>query len=464
MTRVSEKYEPCWCRAIRYFVASSNMVILFELLIGFSFFFVVLRKFYGLFIIAGVALLLLFLLVTPIAVHHLYSDYVVTRRILFSDVFSFWLRLLVILVIFSRFLVLFSLSSQIIGFMFIILFLACYGVFSSSDILSLYFCYELSLIPILYIIVCGGVYPDRSLRASYIFIYTSIFSFPFIVYVLYSLSELGTVSFLLLSCVSWGIRPYVLLVAFITFLVKLPAYGVHFWLPMAHVEAPTYGSIILAGLLLKIGGCGLLRIVRFLNYSPLINVWMSYLMLRLVISSVVCCLQSDFKRLVAYSSVAHIMVVVVILVISSSIRIQSFIIVIITHGLSSPMLFMLVGISYSLCGSRMLVLYRGFAIVYPILAVFFVICFFLSVPVPPTLSFLGEIQFVFSILNFIPSCILVIFLFVFLGVLYNLLWLGSLFGSRRNACVILANNVVVRDLFVLFSFVLYSVLLLVILF
>jgi len=105
---------------------------------------------------------------------------------------------------------------------------ACLVVFGASDLLSLYVSYELSLIPILYIVVYNGTYPDRSVRASIIFIYTAIFSFPFMLYVIYSMVSLGTASFSLVVPSLWGFSGYVLALAFITFLVKLPVYGVHF--------------------------------------------------------------------------------------------------------------------------------------------------------------------------------------------------------------------------------------------
>lgn len=145
-------------------------------------------------------LLLLFLYVLPISLHAACSELIVCYDSLLSDSFSFWLSFLVLLVILSRFLSN-SNHSHLIGYIFALLLVACYIVFVASDLFQLYVCYEFSLVPILYIIVCGGSYPDRSLRASYMLVYTAIFSFPFIIYVIYSIVELGSMSFILTSSV-----------------------------------------------------------------------------------------------------------------------------------------------------------------------------------------------------------------------------------------------------------------------
>ncbi len=314
--------------------------------------------------------------------------------------------------------------------MLFLLFIACYIVFKSSDLLMLYVSYEFSLVPILYIIVKAGSYPDRSISASYIFLYTALFSFPLMVYVIYSLVDLGTFSFLSIRT-SWGHSPYILTLAFIAFLVKLPVYGLHFWLPIAHVEAPTYGSMILAGLLLKMGGCGLFRVGIYYSFRGFNSIWIRYLVISMLFRSIVCCVQSDFKRLVAYSSVAHIMVVIIALILSMNLGIDSFIIIMLAHGISSPILFMLVGVSYALYGTRILLLYRGLLSSFPLLSLFMVFCFVLSVPVPPSISFLGEVQFTISLLSYGFWFVPLVLGFVFLAVVYNLLWLNSLFGSAE---------------------------------
>ena len=405
--------------------------------------------------LSGVLLIFLLLYTLPIYLIPLFSS-LLTNYYFIVDSLSFWLSFLVLVLIFARALVVPNLIRAFLLILFLLT-LSCYLVFNSSELLRLYVAYELSLVPILYIIIKGGDYPDRSLRACFMLIYTSVFSFPFMVYVISSMLAGGSCSFLLYTYYSWGFSPYVVVLAYSTFLVKLPIYGLHYWLPMAHVEAPTYGSMILAGLLLKMGGCGLFRIRVFIANEVFNQYFVSYLLFSMVFSSLVCCVQSDFKRLVAYSSVAHIIVVALAVVLSSNLRIRAFIIVMVAHGVSSPLLFILVGVLYQIYGSRILVLYRGLMSSIPIVSLFLVLCFVLSVPVPPSLAFLGEVQFATSLVHFYWVSIVVILLFVFLGVLYNLLWLGSVFGPSESFYFMnTAAWFSIRDFFVMLMLVFLS--------
>lgn len=148
----------------------------------------------------------------------------------------------------------------------------------------------------------------------------------------------------------------------LSFSVKLPVFGLHFWLPIAHVEAPTFGSIILAGLLLKMGGCGLIRCLPLLEGGVLetLREWFRvYLLAALVFSSLLCLAQRDFKRLVAYSSVVHITVVLSLLCTPSPLSIRVILVLLVTHGLSSPLLFFIVGMVYSIFSTRELPFIRG---------------------------------------------------------------------------------------------------------
>lgn len=222
------------------------------------------------------------------------------------------------------------------------------------------------------------------------------------------------------------------LIVFFTFAVKLPIYGLHFWLPIAHVEAPTFGSMILAGVLLKLGGLGLIRCSFFIDLVFLLNNFLSYFIVFMVYVTFVCLFQSDFKRLVAYSSVSHIITVPVLLLSDNLISFKSVTLIIFFHGLSSPLLFMLVGIIYSMYFSRQLIAVRGLFLLSPLLSFLMIIAFFFTLSAPPFPSFISEVYFIVSSLYLTFDFIYIFILFTFFSLVYNLNWLSSILFSTRT--------------------------------
>lgn len=288
----------------------------------------------------------------------------------------------------------------------------------------LYFFYEFSLVPIVLIIIIWGVYSERSLGSFLLLIYTVVFSLPFIGVLFYLWIINGSFSIPLLEGIisALPLREFITVSIFLLFSVKLPIFGLHYWLPVAHVEAPTYGSIILAGILLKLGGVGLLRFRRLIRISFLTDSILSYLFIFLVYSSIICCYQQDFKRLVAYSSVFHMIAVPLLLVSSSSLSVRVILIIMCFHGIRSPLLFRLVGITYSIFGSRQLIIIRGLLSLSPILSLLFLFGFFANISAPPLPGFISEVLFFVSCYYLTPISILFFLITVLIGLLYNLNW------------------------------------------
>ena len=362
----------------------------------------------------------------------------------FSDEVSLYILLILLLVIFLRvnyYYDFFSSSALLLSLTRLLIIVACYYVFVSTSALTIYLFYELSLIPILYIIIKWGVYPDRSLRALILLIYTIIFSFPLmrvllVLYLSFYRFNVGLVS--LASSLSFP--PLLSLLVFLSFAVKLPIYGLHFWLPIAHVEAPTFGSIILAGVLLKLGGVGLIRFQNFILFSNLKDIWTSYFLIFLLIATITCFYQIDFKRLVAYSSVSHIITIPLLFLSPSLLSIKRILLVIFYHGLCSPILFIFVGILYNFYSTRQLYLIQGLLLISPLLSLLVVFTFFYNLSAPPFPSFLREAFFILSVFSLSSYSVLFLGCYVFLGLVYNLNWLRSILFRKRHCNINYVNS------------------------
>jgi len=157
-------------------------------------------------------------------------------------------------------------SFIIINILVVTLIRFCWCVFTANRLLLLYINYELSLFPIIYIIIIFGKYPNRYLSVTLLFLYTSLFAVPYLSMMLLLFKMFNRLSFIWLVTFQSSLViirtnfTFVSILIALTFLVKLPCYGLHFWLPMAHVEAPTFGRMLLAGILLKLG---IIRLFRF---------------------------------------------------------------------------------------------------------------------------------------------------------------------------------------------------------
>jgi NADH-quinone oxidoreductase subunit M len=269
------------------------------------------------------------------------------------------------------------------------------GVFTAQDIFLFYIFFEAGLIPMYLIIgIWGGA---ERIYASYkFFLYTLLGSVLMLIAMLWMVREAGSTSIPVLMAYDFdpGVQTWLWLAFFASFAVKMPMWPVHTWLPDAHVQAPTAGSVILAGVLLKMGGYGFIRFS--LPMFPEASAELAWLvfglsMVAVVYTSLVALVQSDMKKLIAYSSVAHMAIVTAGLFAFNTQGIEGAMMVMLGHGLVSGALFLCVGVIYDRLHTREIARYGGLANNMPKYALLFMVFTMASVGLPGTSNFVGEL-------------------------------------------------------------------------
>lgn len=335
---------------------------------------------------------------------------------LISDSYIF--ILLSFISLFILLLVLFSELNYMLLFLSQLLVLVCILFFFSFNLLSLYIFFELSLFPIIIMILGYGSQIEKINSSYYLIFYASFCSFPFLfVYFFY---DLGVFLVYFDKILSWE------LVFFLSlgFLIKFPVYFLHLWLPKAHVEAPTTASILLAGLLLKLGTGGFFRILKSLSFVHL-NFWFFLSFLGMILGSFTCSFQRDSKSLAAYSSITHIAFTLLCLILLSLQSKVSRLILILAHGYTSTLIFYFIGEFYHSRNTRIIYYINRFLNLGLILGVVFSLIFLSNAGVPPTLSFLSEFLSITVSLNFIYLFLYLIFLYFFVAFYYSIFFLTN---------------------------------------
>nr|UQJ79006.1 NADH dehydrogenase subunit 4 [Rasbora einthovenii] len=281
--------------------------------------------------------------------------------------------------------------------------------FGATEIIMFYIMFEATLIPTLIIITRWGNQAERLNAGIYFLFYTLAGSLPLLIALLLLQQTTGTLSMLILQYAqplaldSWSHKIW-WAGCLIAFLVKMPLYGVHLWLPKAHVEAPVAGSMVLAAILLKLGGYGMMRMMIVLDAfnKELAYPFIILALWGIIMTGSICLRQTDLKSLIAYSSVSHMGLVAGGILIQTPWGFSGAITLMIAHGLTSSMLFCLANTTYERVHSRTMILIRGLQMILPLTATWWFIANLANLALPPLPNLVGELTIITTMFNWSP--------------------------------------------------------------
>lgn len=331
---------------------------------------------------------------------------------------------------------------------FILLLLVFVGFFRSLRLIIFYLYFEIRLIPTFILIIYWGINPERLSAGFYLIIYTLLISMPLMIYLFWWFEDLNTFNIILIryKLINFDLIFLDYMIICRAFFIKLPIYLFHVWLPKAHVEAPVYGSIVLAAVLLKLGTYGLIRIIMIFVLGCLKY---NYLIFRIslvgsLIVRILCLIQIDLKRLVAYSSVVHINFLLCAIITILKLGFLRSYIIIIGHGLCSSGLFFIVNIYYIKTNSRIIFFNKGFIAIIPFYVIWWFFLCSSNFSFPLSINFVREVLIMGVLIRWEIRVIIYLIIIRFFRRAYSLylfsrIQYGNIYNEDKISCGELKN-------------------------
>nr|AYE40953.1 NADH dehydrogenase subunit 4 [Idioscopus sp. 'myrica'] len=316
----------------------------------------------------------------------------------------------------------------------LILCFALFVIFSVLNMFMLYLFFEFSLIPLIVLILGWGYQPERLISVLYMFFYTLFASLPLLLIIINFYLNFGSLFFDYDFHYSLSFLMHFFMI--FAFLVKLPMFMFHFWLPKAHVQAPVSGSMILAGLFLKIGGYGLIRFMfiyeyLFLNYN---YIWYSFSIWGCILVSMICFIQGDIKCMIAYSSVGHMCMCLMGILSMTYWGLLGSYLMMLGHGLCSSGMFCMANLVYERLLSRSFFINKGLISFMPSMGfIWFLFCCF-NMGCPPSINFLSELIILGSMVNYFYWSFIYIIFISFLSACFSIYLFSYCYHGLFNNC------------------------------
>nr|ACY09456.1 NADH dehydrogenase subunit 4 [Macrocentrus camphoraphilus] len=324
--------------------------------------------------------------------------------------------------------------------------------FMSMNLYMFYIYFEITLIPILFLIMGWGNQINRIQATMYMLFYTLFGSFPLFFFINYIYINFNSSSMFMNFLFNYNLNVNLLiyLMMLMAFLIKMPMYFMHLWLPKAHVEAPISGSMILAGIMLKLGSYGILRLIFNFSLLKFNNYFLILSMMGSLYASLVCLNQIDMKIIVAYSSIVHMSMMLSSLMTLNMWMLKSSMILMLAHGLCASSMFFNVNLIYERTQSRNMMINKGLINISPILSMMWFLTYANNFSSPPSLNLISEIFLINSLMIWSKMISMILITIMFLNTCFSIYIYSKTQHGNININMNNFNFINIREIYINF--------------